>query len=79
MKAVLYTKPMCPFCVKAKAILQQKAIKFVDHDVSANPQLRAEISAFVGGCRTVPMIFLDGNFIGGCSELQALEAEGKLG
>lgn len=79
MKAVLYTKPTCPFCIKAKDILQQKGIKFVDHDVSVNPQLRAEISASVGGCKTVPIIFLDRKFVGGCSELQALEAEGKLG
>jgi len=78
MKVKIYTKPTCPFCVKAKAILQQKGIEFVDHDVSANPQLRAEISNSVGGYGTVPMIFLDGKFIGGCSELQALAGAGKL-
>lgn len=78
MKAVLYTKPTCPFCVRAKDLLTQKGIEFEDHDISSNPALRAEISASVGGYRTVPMIFLDGKFIGGCSELQALAGAGKL-
>ena len=78
MKAEIYTKPTCPFCIRAKALLQERGIEFVDHDVSNNPDLRAEVSESVGGYNTVPMIFMDGEFIGGCSELQALEAEGKL-
>lgn len=79
MKAILYTKPTCPFCQRAKALLAEKGIEYEDHDISSNPALRAEISASVGGYRTVPMIFLDDEFIGGSSELQALAAEGKLG
>lgn len=79
MKAVIYTKPTCPFCVQAKATLKERGIEFEDHDVESNPELRAEISDSVGGYRTVPMIFLDGEFIGGNSELQALDADGKLG
>ncbi len=78
MKAKLYTKPTCPYCIKAKEILAAKGIEYEDIDVSSNPTLRAEISESVGGYRTVPMIFLDGEFIGGCSDLQALEAAGKL-
>lgn len=78
MKAKLYTKPTCPFCIKAKAILAEKGVDYEDIDVSSNPELRAKVSESVGGYRTVPMIFLDGEFIGGCSELQALEAAGKL-
>jgi glutaredoxin 3 len=78
MKAKIYIKPTCPFCVKAVALLKQREIKTEAFDISSNPKLRAEISDSVGGYNTVPMIFLDGEFVGGCSELQALEAQGKL-
>ncbi len=78
MKATLYTKPTCPYCVQAKALLAQKKIKFEDHDISNNPSLRKKISDSVGGYGTVPMIFLDGNFIGGYSELQRLDRQGGL-
>ncbi len=78
MKAKLYTKPTCPFCIKAKEVLTQKNIKFEDFDVSTDPKLRAKISDSVGGYSTVPMIFLDDKFIGGFSELKALDTAGKL-
>jgi len=78
MKAEIYIKPTCPYCQKALAILNDKAIETEVHDVSSDPELRAEIAESVGGYRTVPMIFLDGEFIGGCSDLQALEAKGSL-
>lgn len=78
MKAKLYTKPTCPFCIKAKEVLTQKNIKFEDFDVSTDPKLRAKISDSVGGYSTVPMIFLDDEFIGGFSELKALDNAGKL-
>ncbi|NCP66776.1 glutaredoxin 3 [bacterium] len=79
MKAVLYTKPTCPYCIMAKDLLHIKGIEFEDHDISKNPGLRKKISDSVGGYPTVPMIFLDGNFVGGNSELYALESAGKLG
>jgi len=78
MKARIYTKPTCPFCNRAKDLLTEKGIEFENHDISNNPELRAEVSESVGGYNTVPMIFLDDEFIGGASELQALAAEGKL-
>lgn len=78
MKAVLYTKPACPFCIRAKALLDERGIEYEDHDVSRDTALREQISASVGGYRTVPMIFLDGKFIGGNSELQVLAANGEL-
>ncbi len=78
MKALIYTKPICPFCIRAKEILTAHDIEFKDLDVSSDLELRQKISDSVGGYRTVPMIFLDEKFIGGYSELQALEAAGKL-
>lgn len=78
MKVVLYTKPTCPFCLKSKALLKQRGIEFEDYDVSNDSALRKKISASVGGYSTVPMIFLDDKFIGGNSELQTLDSQGKL-
>jgi glutaredoxin 3 len=78
MNAKIYIKPSCPFCVKAVAVLKQRGIKAEVFDVSSNPKLRAKISQSVGGYKTVPMIFLDDKFVGGCSELLALVASGKL-
>lgn len=78
MKAELYTKPTCPYCVRAIKILTDKGIELVNHDVSQDPALRAKASERAGGHSTVPMIFLDEKFIGGCSELQALVTNGSL-
>jgi len=78
MKAKLYTKPTCPFCIRAKQLFDEKGISYEDHDVSNDPELRAQVSASVGGFRTVPMIFLDDEFVGGFSDLQALNTAGKL-
>ena len=78
MKAKIYLKPTCPFCIRAKDLLRLRGIEFEDVDVSQNQALRTEVSESVGGYRTVPMIFLDDEFIGGCSELMALDDEGRL-
>ena len=69
MKARIYIKPTCPFCKRAIALLDQKGIETKIFDVSKNPELRAEISQSVGGFRTVPMVFIDEQFIGGCDDL----------
>ncbi len=78
MKARIYHKSNCPFCQKSLAILAEHNIETEDFEISHDPELRTQIAESVGGYRTVPMIFLDDEFIGGCSELQALETEGKL-
>lgn len=79
MNIELYTKPTCPFCNRAKALLDEKGLAYTDHDISNDPELRAKVSESVGGYNTVPMIFIENEFIGGCSELQALDEAGKLG
>lgn len=78
MKAVIYVKPTCPFCVRAKDLLLKRGIEIEEHDISNDPELRTWISDSVGGYKTVPMIFLNDEFIGGCSELQFLDAQGGL-
>jgi glutaredoxin 3 len=73
----LYTTPSCPFCVRAKRLLDARGIVFTEVDVSGDDTLRLEIIERTGR-RTVPQIFIDGQPIGGFRELAALDAAGSL-
>lgn len=74
----LYTTASCPYCVRAKRLLQARNIAYEEVDVGGDPALRAEIVERSGGRRTVPQIFIDGRSIGGYDELAALDAAGEL-
>lgn len=76
-RLLLYTTPWCPYCMQAKILLGQKAVAYDEIDVSADPARRAEMTERSGG-HTVPQIFLDGEAIGGCDDLYALERSGEL-
>lgn len=79
MKPVeIYTTPICGYCVRAKALLKKKNVKFVEIDLFSAPKKREEMINRSGGGMTVPQIFIDGVPIGGCDELYALERAGKL-
>ena len=77
-KIEIYTSPFCGFCHRAKRLLAQKNADFQDIDVMMHRKRKAEMIARAGGRTTVPQIFIDGRHIGGCDELYALEAEGRL-
>jgi glutaredoxin 3 len=77
-KIILYTSACCPFCVRAKRLLQAKGAEFEEIDVTLRPRLREEMRERAGGCFTVPQIFIGERHIGGCEDLQELEAEGQL-
>ena len=76
-KVVIYTTRTCPFCVRAKHLLRNKAIAFDDIDVGGAPDERAALTARTGS-RTVPQIFINDVFVGGCDDLFALDRSGKL-
>jgi len=73
----MYTAPICPYCVRAKRLLDERGILFDEVDVAADPQIRAEVMQR-SGRRTVPQIFIDGEPIGGYEELAALDRQGDL-
>ena len=73
----LYTTSSCPFCIRAKRLLEARGIPFEDIDVGNDDALREEIMQRTGR-RTVPQIFIDERSIGGFEELAALDAAGKL-
>jgi glutaredoxin 3 len=75
---VLYTTSWCPYCRRAKALLDRKGIGYLEIPVDGNPAKRREMAARAGGRTTVPQIFIRGRAIGGSDELHALEASGDL-
>ena len=76
-KVEIYTGMMCGYCMRALRLREQK-IAYEEIEVSLNSKLRAEMRERTGGRGTVPQIFIDGTHIGGCDELYALEASGRL-
>jgi len=74
----IYATEYCPYCVRAKALLREKGVGFVEIDVAREPHRRAEMEQRANGRRTVPQIFIDGHHVGGCDDLHALERDGKL-
>lgn len=76
-KVMMYTTPYCPYCVRAKRLLENKGAAFKDIDVSRQPQLRSEMMQ-KSGRQTVPQIWIGEKHVGGFDELWALERSGKL-
>jgi len=77
-KIEIYTKMMCPFCVRAKALLKKKGASFTDIPAYMDSAKRTEMRQRSGGRNTFPQIFIDGRHIGGCDDLHALDARGGL-
>lgn len=77
-KIEIYTTLMCPYCYRAKRLLDAKGVAYEEIDVGMDPDRRAEMRQRAGGRGTVPQIFIDGQHIGGSDELYALERAGKL-
>lgn len=74
----IYTSPICGFCHMAKHLLDEKGAEYTEINVLGDEPKRAEMRARAGGANTVPQIFIDGAYIGGCDDLHALERAGKL-
>lgn len=73
----IYTKDYCSYCHRAKALLEEKQLDFIEIDVTSDPDREQEMRER-SGRRTVPEIFIDRRLIGGCDELLELEARGEL-
>lgn len=76
-QVIMYSTISCPYCSRAKDLLNKKQINFTDIRVDLHPELREEM-IIKSGRHTVPQIFINGQAIGGCDDLYALENEGKL-
>jgi glutaredoxin 3 len=74
---VMYVTGWCPYCARARKLLEKKGVTFEVVDVEAAPEKRAEMQQR-SGRRTVPQIFIGATHVGGCDDLYALDDAGKL-
>lgn len=74
----IYTWSMCPFCIRAKALLNKKGVNFTEYCIDGDEEAREKMARRARGRRSVPQIFIDDEHIGGCDDLYALERQGKL-
>lgn len=73
----IYTQDWCPYCVRAKALLDRKGVAYTEIDAPGGSTARAEAQRR-SGQSSVPQVFIDGKSIGGSDDLAALERAGKL-
>ncbi|MEO5365787.1 MAG: glutaredoxin 3 [Magnetococcus sp. WYHC-3] len=74
----IYTTTTCPYCVRAKALLDRKGVTYTEINLNEFPQRRDEMLQRAPGRKTVPQIFIGTVHVGGCDDLHALDREGKL-
>jgi len=74
----MYVKTTCPYCLRARQLLDGKGIAHDDHVVDMGGPKKAEMVQRAGGRTTVPQIFIGGKHVGGCDDLMALDRQGKL-
>jgi glutaredoxin 3 len=77
-KIEIFTTAFCPYCDRARALLDRKGVPYEEHDAPHGSEARRQAVARSGGRTTVPQIFIDGRSIGGSDDLMALERAGRL-
>lgn len=74
----IYSGDFCPYCIRAKALLNKKGLPFTEYNVRKDMKRQAEMGERAPGARTIPQIFINDRHVGGCDELYALERAGEL-
>lgn len=74
---VMYSKSWCPYCSRARTLLQGKGVQIQEIDIEAHPEQRAEMIRR-SGRRTVPQIFIGERHVGGSDDIHELDAAGAL-
>lgn len=77
-KVEIYTWSTCPFCTRAKALLDSKGVKYTEYDITGDEPAREKMKERTGGPKSVPQIFIDDKHYGGCDDIHALDAKGEL-
>lgn len=78
MTIEIYTKAFCPYCWRAKALLEAKGVKYREIAVDYGGELRKQMIERAKGRTTVPQIFIREHHVGGCDDLFALDRNGRL-
>jgi glutaredoxin 3 len=74
----IYTKFMCPYCARAKKLLESKGVEYQEYEISMGGEKRDEMLSRANGRTTVPQIFIDERHVGGSDDLAELERNGQL-
>ncbi|MEO1134545.1 MAG: glutaredoxin 3 [Cyanobacteria bacterium J06639_1] len=74
----IYTWQMCPFCIRAKHLLDGKGVEYTEYKIDGDEAARQAMSEKAAGRRSVPQVFIDGVHVGGCDDIHALDRAGKL-
>ncbi|WP_427157515.1 glutaredoxin 3 [Aliinostoc sp. HNIBRCY26] len=77
-KVEIYTWATCPFCIRAKSLLKRKGVDFIEYGIDGDEAARDQMSERANGRRSLPQIFINDRHVGGCDDIHALEAKGKL-
>jgi glutaredoxin 3 len=77
-KVEIYTWSTCPYCRRAKDLLNAKDVDFTEYDISGDEEARDKMAQRAQGRRSVPQIFINDRHVGGCDDIHALEDSGKL-
>ena len=76
-EVIVYSSDYCPYCMRAKQLLERKGVRFTEINVDGQPQVRAEM-ARKAGRTSVPQIWIGATHVGGCDDLIALDSSGGL-
>lgn len=74
----IYTWTTCPFCIRAKALLAKKGVEYTEYVIDGDEVARGQMATRANGRRSLPQIFINDRHVGGCDDLYALNAQGKL-
>ena len=77
-QVTIYTKPYCPYCIRAVSLLEKKGVEFTEIEAAFEPEKRQEMIQRAHGRATFPQIFIGDQHVGGCDDMMALEYDGKL-
>lgn len=74
----IYTWTYCPFCIRAKALLEKKGVSFQEYCIDGDESARDKMAQRANGKSSLPQIFINDQHVGGCDDIHALEAQGEL-
>ncbi|MBD2625357.1 glutaredoxin 3 [Trichormus variabilis] len=77
-KVEIYTWATCPFCIRAKSLLKNKEVDFIEYSIDGDENARNKMAQRANGRRSLPQIFINDDHIGGCDDIHALDRQGKL-
>lgn len=77
-KVEIYYWTTCPYCARARALLDSKGVQYTGYDITGDEPAREKMAKRTGGRKSVPQIFINDKHIGGCDDIHALDAKGGL-